>query len=166
MEPTQRRDPEDARVGGEAAEAIGSYLARQRTLRGISLDELAAATRIPVRSLQRLESGAFDRMPDGFARGFVRTVALALGLPPDETVARMLPEATDDARARGRGFVPGRRTLALAGLLAAAAIALVAWKGAQILPTGWTRDRDETLVRRDAIKALAADVAAREADGQ
>jgi cytoskeletal protein RodZ len=55
-----------------------------------------------VRSLRRLEAGAFDHEPDGFARGFVRTVASALGLPPDETVARMLPEATDDARSRGR----------------------------------------------------------------
>ena len=46
-------------------------------------------TRIPIRSLARLEAGVFDAEPDGFARGFVRTVAIALGLPPDETVARM-----------------------------------------------------------------------------
>jgi cytoskeletal protein RodZ len=160
MEPTQRRDPEDARVGGEAAEAIGSYLARQRKLRGVSLDELADATRIPVRSLERLESGAFDRAPDGFARGFVRTVALALGLPPDETVARMLPEATGDEQARGRRQLPSGRSFAIAGALVLASFGLLVWQGAHFLPAGWTRDRDTTLVRRDAIKALADEVAA------
>ena len=67
MEQTQRGDPEDARVAGERAEAIGAYLGRQRRLRGISIEELSATTRIPVRSLQRLEKGAFDAVRDGFA---------------------------------------------------------------------------------------------------
>ena len=83
-----------------APEPIGAYLSRQRRLRGISLDELAGITCIPLRSLERLESGAFDETPDGFARGFVRTVARALGLDPDETVSRMLPEATTRSRRR------------------------------------------------------------------
>ena len=37
--------------------SIGRYLARQRSMRGISVEELAAMTRIPRRSLERLESG-------------------------------------------------------------------------------------------------------------
>jgi len=155
MEQTQRRDPEDARVRGERAEAIGAYLARQRELRGITLEELSSATRIPLRSLQRLEKGAFDREPDGFARGFVRTVAIALGLPPDETVARMLPEATDTAERRGFGAGFGRRALAAALLLFALAIAALVWSGSRLLPTGWTRSRDEVVLRRDAVRALA-----------
>jgi transcriptional regulator with XRE-family HTH domain len=85
------------------AERIGAYLARQRQLRGISVEDLAAQMRIPLRSLQRLEAGAFDHDPDGFARGFVRTVAMALGLPPDETIARMLPEADDGEGGPGAG---------------------------------------------------------------
>lgn len=152
MEPTQRGISRDAAVASsERAEPIGAYLRRQRTLREITLEQLSEATRIPLRSLQRLESGAFDREPDGFARGFVRTVAIALGLPPDETVARMLPEATDEGRAlhRGRRLL-GR--LALAGAVAAGlALGFVAWSGVRLLP----ERRDEMLHRRDAVRALA-----------
>ena len=54
--------------------------------------DLEAATRVPRRSLERLEAGAYDRDPDGFARGFVRTVSEAIGLDPEETIARMLVE--------------------------------------------------------------------------
>lgn len=152
MEPTQRGIPEDAAVAGsERAESIGAYLRRQRALREITLEQLSEATRIPLRSLQRLESGAFDREPDGFARGFVRTVAIALGLPPDETVARMLPEASGDGRTihRGRQLL-GR--LALAGVVAAGiALGFVAWTGVGLLP----EPPDEVLRRRDAVRALA-----------
>jgi hypothetical protein len=155
MEPTQRRDPEDARVTGERAEAIGAYLARQRQLRGITLEELSTATRIPMRSLQRLETGAFDREPDGFARGFVRTVAVALGLPPDETVARMLPEATETSRRSGFRDRLGRRAFAASALLVLLGLGILVWTGSRLLPIGWTRNRDAITVRRDAVRALA-----------
>jgi hypothetical protein len=79
-------------AGERTSGSIGAYIARQRRLRGISLDELEVLTRIPRRSLERLESGAFDAEPDGFVRGFVRTVSIAIGLDPDETVTRMLAE--------------------------------------------------------------------------
>ena len=78
-------------VEGHPEASVGVYLAQQRRLRGISLDDLSALTRIPRRSLERLEAGAFDRTPDGFARGFVRSVAEALGLDPNEAVMRLLP---------------------------------------------------------------------------
>lgn len=71
---------------------IGDYLRRQRILRDVSIDELSALTRIPLRSLERLERGEFDGESDGFVRGFVRTVAEALGLDADHTVARILKE--------------------------------------------------------------------------
>jgi hypothetical protein len=155
MEQAQRGDPEDARVAGERAEAIGAYLGRQRRLRGISIEELSATTRIPVRSLQRLEKGAFDAVPDGFARGFVRTVAIALGLPADETVARMLPEAGgDEPRSLLRPEIVSR-LVALAGILLAIGLAVLAFSGSRILPAGWTRERDTVVMRRDAVRALA-----------
>ena len=84
--------PQSSSVTGPAGSAvdstdsIGRYLARQRRLRGVSLDDLAAQTCIPRRSLERLEDGAFDRQADGFVRGFVRTVAAALGLDAEEAV--------------------------------------------------------------------------------
>ena len=75
-----------------AAQSIGAYLSAQRRLRGISIEELAHQTRIPLRSLERLESGSFDADVDGFVRGFVRTVAAALGLDADEALNRALQE--------------------------------------------------------------------------
>ena len=58
----------------------------------MSTEELASITRIPLRSLERLENGVFDGETDGFVRGFVRTVATALGLDADDAIARMLRE--------------------------------------------------------------------------
>src|SRR5258705_11879948 len=72
--------------------SIGRYLASQRELRGISLDDLSARTKIPRRNVGRVESGAFDAQQDGFVRGFVRTVADALGLDSREAVMRMVNE--------------------------------------------------------------------------
>ena len=105
--------------------SIGSFLARQRRLRGISVEDLARLTRIPLRSLERLEAGAFDSTPDGFVRGFVRTVAAALGLDPDDAVNRLLREPREDealllARAREQ-----RRRLVLRLALAAGALVVL-----------------------------------------
>jgi hypothetical protein len=142
-----------------APERIGAYLARQRQLRGISAEDLAAQMRIPLRSLQRLEAGAFDHDPDGFARGFVRTVAIALGLPPDETIARMLPEAGgDDDGAAAGALARLARAVGLAAALGAVAASGWMWlaNGASrtLAPTFRARE-DGLVVRRDAVRALA-----------
>jgi len=69
---------------------ISEYLRRQRILRGMSREELSELTRIPIRSLERLEDGQFDGGSDGFVRGFVRTVAEALSeVGKIETPARL-----------------------------------------------------------------------------
>ena len=141
---------------GEPAESIGAYLARERRLRGIDLEELSRATRIPVRSLQRLESGAFDGDPDGFVRGFVRTVAGALGLPADETIARMLPEASEEERRAARRF--GRRALAALALAMFAGLGAALWLAARhgVVHGGSPLQRDAVVHRRDAVRELAA----------
>jgi len=107
-------------AGAETAERIGAYLARQRKLRGVSLDELESLTRIPKRSLERLEAGVFDADRDAFARSFVRTVALALGLDAADAVARMLPEYEGRRRVRA-----GLRRPAAAALAAGLAVAVL-----------------------------------------
>ncbi|HSJ95451.1 MAG TPA: helix-turn-helix transcriptional regulator [Myxococcota bacterium] len=141
------------------AERIGAYLARQRQLRGISPEELAQQMRIPLRSLQRLEAGAFDQDPDGFARGFVRTVAIALGLPPDETIARMLPEAgAGDEGAAAGALAQLARAVGLAVVLGALGASSWMWlaSGASQTLTPTFRAREDGLVvRRDAVRALA-----------
>ena len=133
--------------------SIGAWLSRQRQLRGIDLEELARTTRIPRRSLERLEAGAFDGNPDGFARGFVRTVAAAIGLDPEDAVARMLPEAQMRARRAG----PGLR-LAVAILLALAALGAASAGGLWLswVLGGPGQGTEPVLrVRRDVVRALA-----------
>jgi cytoskeletal protein RodZ len=142
----------------DAAEtSIGRYLARQRELRGISLDELALRTKIPIRSLTRLESGAFDAKPDGFARGFVRTVAVALGLDADEAVTRLLAEPRADVSASAGSSRP------LLAAAAAAALALIAagvvWRAAasrEVAPAAAPAPNPEWVLRQDAVRSLAA----------
>lgn len=138
--------------GGDGPPSIGRYLERQRILRGISLEELARLTRIPLRSLERLEAGVYDRQPDGFTRGFVRTVAAAIGLDVEATVARMLPEA--QVR-RGRARRPWLLLVGLFGALAgvlAVGLAVGAWWRMRPEPGV---PRAELPVRRDAVRALA-----------
>jgi hypothetical protein len=124
-------------------------------LRGITLEQLSETTRIPIRALARLEAGVFDAAPDGFARGFVRTVAVALGLPADETVARMLPEANSDDRKRGLFGIWLRRGFAAASVFFFILVAVWTFAGRQILPGSWNRSREELVHRHDAIRVLA-----------
>ncbi|MCH8889775.1 MAG: helix-turn-helix domain-containing protein [Myxococcales bacterium] len=143
---------------GEArgcAFSIGAYLARERRLRRISIGELAELTKIPPRSIERMEAGAFDGNPDGFVRGFVRAIALALGLDPEEAVMRMLGEPADLAEA---GEAPAlrldRRHLAIFGLLVATVgLGLAIWGWASRAPSA--DDMPKIVYRRDAVRALA-----------
>lgn len=147
-------DPPPAEEAG-----IGAYLARQRRLRGIDLDELAALTRIPRRSLERLEAGAFDGPPDGFARGFVRTVALALGLDPEDAVSRMLREPE---LPYGRRLPNPRRVAAAGGvllLLLGLVAGLVRLGGGETAAPAPERG-PELPERRDHVRALAEEVGA------
>jgi transcriptional regulator with XRE-family HTH domain len=136
-------------------EPIGRFLAQQRKLRGIELDDLAAATRIPRRSLERLEAGAFDHSPDGFSRGFVRTVAEAIGIDADDAVARMLPEPGAETH---RGPRWGRVAGALGALAALVLAALFAAERA-LAPVP-AADGRELPRRHDYVRELA------EASGQ
>jgi Helix-turn-helix domain len=140
-----------------AAISIGEYLKRQRLLRGITVEELSATTRIPLRSLERLEAGYFDGVSDGFVRGFVRTVALALGLDADDTVARMLDEPAASPWDRGGTGLWRKQALAVVALVVVTILAL--W----VLRTGWnllvggpgsSRSR-EVVIWRDPVHQLA-----------
>jgi cytoskeletal protein RodZ len=70
-------------------ESIGKYLRKRREGRAMSVEEIARATRIPIPSLERLESDRFDDLPgEVFVRGFLRSYARAVGLPVDDVMAR------------------------------------------------------------------------------
>jgi cytoskeletal protein RodZ len=68
--------------------AFGENLRRERELRGVSLREIADATKISLRFLQALEEDRADVLPGGlFPRAFVKQYALFLGLDVDKAVA-------------------------------------------------------------------------------
>lgn len=55
----------------------------------MSIDEIAGVTRIPVRSLEYLEAGLFEKLPaDVFVRGFLRSYARCVGLDAEEAIRR------------------------------------------------------------------------------
>ncbi len=156
-------DPSGVPERSAAQDSIGRYLAGQRKLRKISLDDLSTLTRIPRRSLERLESGAFDANPDGFARGFVRTVAEALGLDPDEAVMRLMrePDEEDAAEPGVVAFDPKvwlGRAVVLAGLILAIAFG---WRlvGAWLEPAEAPAE-DDLVLRRDPVRKLVEELQA------
>jgi hypothetical protein len=68
---------------------FGGRLRDKREERHLSLGDLAKLTKIPERSLERLESGRFDELPaEVFVRGFVRSYARAVGLDPEDMARR------------------------------------------------------------------------------
>ncbi len=76
--------------GGRASgkiELMGSFgenLRRERELRGVTLEEISAATKISVRFLTSIENEEFSTLPGGiFNRSFVRAYARYLGLDED-----------------------------------------------------------------------------------
>lgn len=66
---------------------FGDRLKREREMRGVTLEEIAVATRIAPRFLEALENERWDQLPGGvFNRGFVRSVARFLGMDEDSLV--------------------------------------------------------------------------------
>jgi cytoskeletal protein RodZ len=149
--PGAKRSSDEATSG----HSVGQYLANQRRLRRISLEELSERTRIPRRNLERLESGAFDATADGFTRGFVRTVAEALGLDADDAVMRLVdePHHADELRA----LIAARRSL-MWRVAAIAAVAVLVVIGALYLvlhPPAHEEAKPTLTWRRDAVRGLA-----------
>jgi cytoskeletal protein RodZ len=70
-------------------ESIGRYLRTTREALGMSVEEIARATRIPFASIERIEGDHFDDLPgEVFVRGFLKAYARAVSLPVDDVLAR------------------------------------------------------------------------------
>ncbi len=68
-------------------EEFGPRLRQEREVRGMTLDELAVATKVSVDLWEGLERNDFSRWPSGIsARAFVRDYANAIGLDADAVV--------------------------------------------------------------------------------
>ncbi len=75
--------------------SFGERLRREREMRGITIEEIAEATKIGSRNLRALEEEKFDLLPGGiFNKGFVRAYSKYLGLDEEQAVADYIAAET------------------------------------------------------------------------
>ena len=107
---------------------FGENLRREREMRGVTLEEISASTKISVRFLKALEDEDLGRVPGGiFTRSFVRAYAKYLGLDEDHVMAEyhlLVPPTGDNdisriAKTRPMPQREGSRGPVLAVLVAA-----------------------------------------------
>ena len=110
-------------------EELGRYLKQQRELRGLSLEVVAQATKIPPTLILALESGQFERLPARvFVVNYIRAYAQVIGLSADEAVLRYEEVDRQAAATPPMELEQKRKKRALAslaGLLLAALVAVV-----------------------------------------
>jgi cytoskeleton protein RodZ len=76
--------------------SFGEHLRQQREMRGVSLDEIVATTKIGRRLLLALEEEQFDLLPGGiFNKSYVRAYAKCVGIDEDQAVAEYLEAAQE-----------------------------------------------------------------------
>jgi len=86
---------------------FGARMKRAREARGISLRQIATATKISVGALEALERNDISRLPGGiFSRAFVRSYAVEIGLDPEQTVRDFLAQFPHDSVTAGSPHVP------------------------------------------------------------
>jgi len=77
---------------------FGGKLRAARERRGISLRQIANATKISVGVLEALERNDISRLPGGiFGRAFVRSYAVEVGLDPEETIQEFIAQFPHDS---------------------------------------------------------------------
>lgn len=120
----------------EIPESFGSYLKREREFREITLEEIAAYTRIKFRALEAIERDDFASLPAlAFIRAFIRCYAdyLGLNLPDvmlrfDAFIQNRYPELTGETPIIPKKPRPKQRYLPLIFIiLAVLLIAFVYW---------------------------------------
>lgn len=86
---------------------VGTKLRRAREARGISLRQVAAATKISVSVLEALERNDISRLPGGiFSRAFVRSYAVEIGLDAEQTVRDFIDQFPHDSVIAGSPHAP------------------------------------------------------------
>ena len=106
---------------------FGDNLRKERELRGVSLREIADATKISVRFLQALEDDRTDVLPGGlFPRAFVRQYAGFIGLDAERAVADYVAAHGEQGQERREVVAPSRRPMPRLGHVFLAAVVIVA----------------------------------------
>jgi cytoskeleton protein RodZ len=81
---------------------FGSRLRDAREGKGITLRQIANATKISMRALEALERNDISRLPGGiFTRAFVRSYAIEVGLEPEETIREFIAQFPHDSVTAG-----------------------------------------------------------------
>ena len=77
-------------------ETLGQYLYHMRTQKGVSLEDIAKATRIDPRYLQAVEKDDFSLLPPAtiFAKAYVKAYARCLSLEEAEVMQRFAASAS------------------------------------------------------------------------
>jgi cytoskeleton protein RodZ len=111
--PEEGRDLASPPAADDPLPSPGRYLRDQRQRRGMSIDHLAAVTRIPRRSLDLLEADRHQDLPGPvFVRGFLRCCARAIKVDPETLLALLYDRervAHAEPRAEWNGAPVGRR---------------------------------------------------------
>ena len=107
---------------------VGQRLREAREAKGLSIEDIAASTRIPTRHLTSLENSEWDKLPAAtYSIGFAKNYAGAVGLdrneigealrtemggsPRTQTIYPEVYEAADPARTMPKGLVFGALAL-------------------------------------------------------
>ncbi len=93
----------DSGLGPAAAGSPGRYLQEQRRARGMSLEQLAAATKIPKGQLALLEADRYEELPAPvFVKGFLRCCARALKVEEEVMLGLLYEREREQLRSRRR----------------------------------------------------------------
>ncbi len=115
--------------------SFGENLRRERELRGVSLREIADATKIGIRFLEALEADRLDVLPGGmFPRAFARQYVHYLGLDEEKTLAAFGHTSTQSVVTpsppprvgRDAHWTPESATLRHLGIAAGALVVVIA----------------------------------------
>lgn len=81
---------------------FGRNLREARERRGITLRQIANATKIGISALEALERNDISRLPGGiFSRAFVRSYAIEVGLDPEATIQEFIVQFPHDSVTAG-----------------------------------------------------------------
>ena len=86
---------------------FGMKMRRLREEKGVSLRQIADATKISIGALEALERNDISRLPGGiFSRAFVRSYAIEVGLDPELTVRDFMVQFPHDSVTAGSPHAP------------------------------------------------------------
>ena len=115
------------------SESYGRYLQVARLAKGISLEQVAAQTRVGIRILEAIEHEDFGRLPpEAFLKGFLRAFATAVGADGGEAVRRYEVHCVMHRKTASIGFEPRQRRTGAAGRLLAILLLLAVLMAGQL----------------------------------